>query len=128
MICPNCRNEVPEGSAFCNKCGAAVPAGAQMQSYTQPAMNTQTIETQAPERKGFSIASLVLGITSLILWLIPLLGFPATITGLVLGILGRKRGARKMAIAGIILCVITLLLTLTNSILGAYLAVTALQG
>lgn len=70
MICPNCRNEVPEGSAFCNKCGAAVPAGAQMQSYTQPAMNTQTIETQAPERKGFSIASLVLGITSLILWLI----------------------------------------------------------
>lgn len=128
MTCPNCRNEIPEGSAFCNNCGAAVSAQNRMQPYAQPVTNTEATQVQAAERKGFSIASMVLGITSLILWLIPLLGFPATITGLVLGILGRKRGARKMAIAGIILCVITLLLTLTNSILGAYLAVTALQG
>ena len=90
-------------------------------------LNMQPAAVVAEERKGFSIASLVLGLSGLILWLLPILGLPATITGLILGIIGKKRGARKMAIAGIILCVITMLLTLANSILGAYLAVMALQ-
>lgn len=47
-----------------------------------------------------------------------------TIVGLILGITGRKKGGKGMALAGIIMCVITLVLTLGNSILGAYLGAT----
>lgn len=78
----------------------------------------------APEQKGFSIASLVLGICGFIACCIPLFGFPVTITGLVLGILGKNKGGRGMAIAGIILSSISLALTLVNSIVGAYLGAT----
>lgn len=83
-------------------------------------------QTQQPvqEKKGLSIASMVLGIVGCLAWCIPLFGFPVCITGLVLGILGIKKGGKGMAIAGIILCAITLLLTLVNSAIGAYLGAT----
>lgn len=88
----------------------------QYNNYGQP--NPQ------PEQKGFSIASLILGICGFVACCIPLFGYPVTITGLVLGILGIKKGGKGMAIAGIITSSIALLLTLINSILGAYLGAT----
>lgn len=84
----------------------------------------QNPQQPAPEKKGFSIASLVLGLVGLIAWCLPLLGYPVTIVGLILGILGIKKGGKGMAIAGIILCAITLLLTIGNSALGAYFGAT----
>lgn len=77
-----------------------------------------------PEQKGMSIASMVLGICGFIAWCIPLFGYPVTIVGLILGILGKNKGGKGMAIAGIITSSITLLLTLVNSIIGAYLGAT----
>lgn len=74
-----------------------------------------------PEKKGLSIASMVLGICGFVAWCVPLIGYPVTITGLVLGIIGIKKGGRNMAIAGIITSAITLLLTLGNSILAVIL-------
>ena len=76
------------------------------------------------EKKGFSIASMVLGIVGFLAWCIPLFGLPICVTGLVLGILGRKKGGKGMALAGIIMCAITLVLTLVNAALGAYLGAT----
>lgn len=76
-----------------------------------------------PEEKGMSIASMVLGICGFLAWCLPILGYPVSIVGLVLGILGIKKGGRGMAIAGIIMCSITLALTLGNSILGVILGV-----
>jgi len=73
---------------------------------------------------GAAIASLVLGIVGLIMWLLPILGYPVTIVGLVLGIKGRKSIKRGVAIAGIILSSIGLFLTIVNSIVGAYLGAT----
>ena len=61
-----------------------------------------------------STASLVLGIIGLITWLLPLIGFPITIVGLILGI------QRKYKI-GIILNIIALVFTTINSIIGAIL-------
>lgn len=76
------------------------------------------------ETKGFSIASMVLGIIGFVAWCLPLLGYPVCITGLILGIVGINKGGKGMAIAGIVMCSITLLLTLVNSAIGAYLGAT----
>lgn len=80
-------------------------------------MNQQNgqIVNQQPDNggKGLSIASLVLGIVSVIfsccLWYI---GLPCGIIGLVLGILSMKKKApgKGMAIAGIILSAVALVL------------------
>lgn len=81
-------------------------------------------QSQPPEKKGMSIASMVLGICGFVAWCIPLIGYPVTIVGLILGIVGRKKGGKGMALAGIIMCSITLAFTLINSIVGAYLGAT----
>lgn len=69
-----------------------------------------------------SIASFVLGLVGIIAWLIPLFGYPVTITGLILGCLARKNEKNGFSLAGIILSSIFLALTLINSILGVIIA------
>ncbi len=71
---------------------------------------------------GKATASLVLGLISIITWIIPLIGLPTTITGLVLGIKGLGPQRRGKAIAGIVLSVIFLVITVLNAALGAYMA------
>ena len=44
------------------------------------------------EKKGMSIASMVLGIVGLIAWCIPIIGGPVGVVGLILGIVGMKKG------------------------------------
>ncbi len=79
------------------------------------------------EKKGMSIASMVLGIVGLIAWCIPIIGGPVGIVGLILGIVGMKKGGKGMAIAGIIMSVITIILAVINAIAGAALAVSNLM-
>ena len=55
-----------------------------------------------------AIASLVLGICGLFGWCIPCAGLPMGIVGLILGIKGLQSENRGMAIAGIVLCSLTL--------------------
>ena len=74
-----------------------------------------------PEKKGQSIASLVLGICSFIAWIFPLFGYPVTIVGIVMGALGMKKGGKGMAIAGIVCSFIGFILTLLNSTAGVML-------
>ena len=67
-----------------------------------------------------SIAALVLGIIGLIACIIPIIGMPITIVGLVLGIKSRNSKNRGLAIAGIVLCIIGLLVTVINASIGVY--------
>lgn len=90
-------------------------------------MQNEVYSQPVEEKKGLSLTSMILGIVGFLAWCIPLLGFPVCITGLILGIIGIKKGGKGMAIAGIIMCSITLLLTIINSVLGAMLAVSAQQ-
>lgn len=90
-------------------------------------MQNEVYSQPVEEKKGLSLTSMILGIAGFLAWCIPLVGFPVCITGLILGIIGIKKGGKGMAIAGIIMCSITLLLTLGNSILGAIMAVSAQQ-
>ena len=90
-------------------------------------MQNEVYSQPVEEKKGLSLTSMILGIVGFLAWCIPLLGFPVCITGLILGIIGIKKGGKGMAIAGIIMCSITLLLTIGNSILGAMIALSAQQ-
>jgi hypothetical protein len=78
----------------------------------------------ADEGKGKATASLVLGLFSTIGWIIPLIGLPTTIAGLVLGIKGLGPQRRGTAIAGIVLSIIFLVLSVLNMTWGAYLGAT----
>ncbi|MDD6207590.1 MAG: DUF4190 domain-containing protein [Clostridiales bacterium] len=79
---------------------------------------------QKRESTGICVASMVLGLIGIIAWILPLVGYPVLITGLVLGIKGLERKAGKgMAVAGIVLCCVFLVFTLINSIAGAMKAV-----
>jgi biopolymer transport protein ExbB/TolQ len=87
------------------------------------------VEILAPVREnsgqdGTAIASLVLGILSLVGWCLPLIGLPMTIVGLVLGFKSLGSQNRGMAIAGIVLNILGLLLSVVNAAFGAYLGVT----
>lgn len=86
--------------------------------------NYQQTPQPKQEKKGLSIASMVLGICGFLAWCIPLFGLPVCVTGLILGILGVGKGSKGMAIAGIIMCSITLILTIINSAIGAYMGAT----
>ena len=85
--------------------------------YTLP--HTWPVYGQPTRGEGKAIASLVLGIIGMVAWFLPFLGFPITITGLVLGVKGRAGTKRGLATAGVVLCIIGLSFTSINSIAGA---------
>jgi len=81
-------------------------------------------QTQPQPKQGKPVTALVLGIVGMIAWLIPIIGLPVQITGLVFGIKALKSPKRGMAIAAIVLCIIGLVLTIINAAIGAYLGAT----
>lgn len=74
-------------------------------------------------KAGQAIAALVLGIISVLAWVVPICGLPFAISAIVCGLLGRaSTSKRTMATVGLILAIAGLVLTLANAALGAYLA------
>ena len=78
----------------------------------------------SPAGDGKAIWSLCLGLFGLIAWFLPIVGLPTTITGLVFGIKSINGPRKGMATAGIVLCVIGLVLSIANAAIGAYLGAT----
>ncbi|HMD52937.1 MAG TPA: DUF4190 domain-containing protein [Phycisphaerae bacterium] len=110
--------ETPEtysGRTFCVECKKHLES-----------INTPTPSSNQPVKAGGgkATASLVLGIIGMLAWILPILGFPITITGLVLGIKSLESPRRGTAIAGVVLNTIALVLTTANSAIGAYLGAT----
>lgn len=60
------------------------------------------------ESKGLSIAAMVLGIISLVLFCIWYISIPCAILAIIFGIVGKKKGGRGMATAGLVLGIIAL--------------------
>lgn len=83
---------------------------------TQPAPSTQP----TPSGGGKATVGLVLGIISLIAWLLPLAGLPVSIVGLVLSAKSLKSEKRGLAVAGLVLNIIGLVATIVNASIGAY--------
>jgi len=75
-------------------------------------VNKATNTAPANDKKGFSIAALVLGIIALVLCCIWYVSIPCGIIALILGIIGLKSSKRGMSIAGIITGVIGMILSI----------------
>ena len=73
------------------------------------------------KHNGKATASLVLGIIGMIAWLIPLLGFPVTMIGVIMGFFGVNSNRKALGTTGLIFSIISLVLCAVNSALGAYM-------
>lgn len=102
-FCGNCGAEIKEGADVCLSCGKSVNANNNIVDDVEKKANT-----------GFT-----LGLISIIAWILPLAGYPVTICGIVFSSKGLKSTANKTkALIGLVLSIIFLLATLTNSALG----------
>ena len=77
------------------------------------------------ENSNRAVASLILGLVSIVTWLFPIAGYITTILAIVFATKGRHSEKKGMATAGLVLGTIFLVVTLLNSILGAVLGVLA---
>jgi len=102
---------------------APLPPGGYTQPPNQPYGYPPAYAAPEPRGGAFAIASLILGILSLLAWLLPIAGLPVAIAGLILGIVGRGSRSRGLAMGGIVTSSIGLGLSLINAILGAILAI-----
>ncbi len=73
------------------------------------------------EKKGLSIASMVLGIVSLVLCCIVYISVPCALLAIIFAAVGMKKGGKGMAIAGLVLGIITMGLWVLGWIAGASL-------
>lgn len=76
-------------------------------------------EVVQDENKGFSIASMVLGIISIVLFCIWYLSIPCAILAIIFGVVGMKKGGKGMAIAGLVLGIIAVAIVAVVYILAA---------
>jgi hydrogenase/urease accessory protein HupE len=67
-------------------------------------------------------AALVLGYVGLLGWLLPILGIPLTIVGIVLSAKGLRTPERRRAVIALVLNIVGLLLSIGASALGVYWA------
>jgi hypothetical protein len=129
--CPECSKEYPDTSTFCTNCGKeleTVPASSNQDAantfdsvkskikfddFKHSFGNNPTItgETANPST-GFAIASMVLGICSIVLTCAWIIALPCAITGLILGYTSivQRRSGWGMAKAGVITSIVGLAL------------------
>ncbi len=104
--CSNCGKKLTEDEYICSNCGMNIK------------QNNQLIDkTDKNALIGF-----ILGLVSIIAWIIPLFGYPVGICGLVFSTKGMNSNENKSkAVAGLILSIVFLSFTLINSILGIFI-------
>lgn len=104
------------------------PTPNQQPNYNQQSFNNQqpvySQQTVNPDQgaKGMAVAGLVLGILSLILFLVPFVGLGMGIVALCLGVSAKKKlpaGEQGMATAGVVLGIIGIILGAIASIIMA---------
>jgi DNA-directed RNA polymerase subunit RPC12/RpoP len=74
------------------------------------------------DKSGKATTSFWLGIVGMIAWILPIVGLPVSIAGLITGGLGLDSEKRGKAVVGIVLSIIALLLSIANGVIGAILA------
>ncbi len=109
-FCPKCGTKLEGNQKYCPSCGNNLESNNSSLGVEKTDKNANT---------GF-----ILGLVSIIAWFIPLFGYPVTICGIVFSSKGlSSKNNHGKAIAGLILSIIFLIVTLINSIAGAIMAV-----
>jgi hypothetical protein len=98
--------------------GAAQTPGA-TGAYNPYAATGQPIAAPANDKAGLAIAALVVGIVGIPGGIcLPILGYILGAVAIVLGSLGMKGSKKTLAVVGLILGIVTVVISLINSILG----------
>lgn len=149
MYCRRCGKEIPDDAACCPACGT--PTGGDYDPYRYGKEKIKEEErdsreqevhedghryvysspngyfdpakpsTSPDDKRGLAIASLVLGILSLVLCCVPFLTIPCGVAGIVTGILGARSSGQGMAAAGIVLSIVGLVLGIGYVILSLFM-------
>lgn len=99
----------------------------EVQNNVAETTTTQNTTTPSEEKKGLSIASMVLGIVSIVGYCINgYLVLACAILAIVFGVIGKKKGGRGMAKAGFILGIVALSIYALIILLGATVFTAAL--
>jgi len=108
-FCSNCGKELHEGADVCLNCGKVL-------NKNQSNVSANFIENDDDKKANVGF---ILGLISIVAWLIPLFGYPVTICGIVFSSKGLKSNLKKsFATAGLVLSIIFLVLTVFNSFIG----------
>lgn len=85
----------------------------------QENISAQNTTSAAPaEKKDFSIASMVLGIVALVCCCIWYISIPCSVLAIIFAVVGKKKGGKGMATAGLVLGIISITLYVLLIILG----------
>ena len=98
MYCSKCGHPNDDNTTFCTNCGAPLTEGT-ANDQAQPAVQPQAPQQPMPQvqpstsvpGKGLGIASMVLGIVSLVFFCVLYLAIPCAIVGIILGIVQEIR-------------------------------------
>ncbi len=101
MFCPYCGATTNENQSHCTNCGASLTA-----QPTQPTQVSQPTANRSPGL-GFAIASMVLGIVSLVLFCIIYVAIPCAIVGVALGGVALNKAKKAQAKSGMAVAGIT---------------------
>lgn len=112
-FCGKCGAQMADVDRFCGKCGTLENVQAVQPPVQQPPMNQQTVQTPDVPGKGLGIASMVLGIVSLVLFCLWYMAIPCGVVGVILGAISATKAKEAgmtngMASAGLICSCITL--------------------
>ncbi len=81
-------------------------------------------ETTTDKKETKAIVGFILGLVGIIAWFLPIIGVPVTILGIIFSALGMNTKNKNKAIAGLILSIVFLIVTLINSFLGVLMTST----
>ncbi len=128
MVCPKCGMQNSNEAGFCASCGAPLVPQTPYAPPVQPGMPMQPgvpyVYKQAVPGKGLGIASMVLGIVSLVMFCSGWLAVICAIVGVILGGVGYKKAKdagmkNGMAVAGMTCSIIALAILLLLIFAGA---------
>lgn len=103
--CSECGKEISDKAKVCPHCGYELHSN-------------QNVSNNENKKGTYGLVGMILGLCSIIAWFIPLFGYPCTILGIIFSTKGLDSENKNKALAGLILSILFLIITLINSLVG----------
>ena len=109
MNCPKCGAELPDNATVCTKCGEKLVKVEENAQTSQ--VNQASNGAVSEEQTGFSITGFILSIASVIfIFINGLVSILCSILAIIFGAIGRKKGAKGLGTAGMVIGIIVTVL------------------